>query len=65
MTWLQLETDWLRAGGHCWFAPDDDRAIEAFETHLRETHVPYVKRERFDAPAIVLEPSPVEDVLAA
>jgi len=65
MNWIELELDWLRRGGHCWFSISDKDAIAAFEAQLRSASMQFVKRPRTDDEAIVFEPLPVADTLAA
>jgi len=65
MNWLELESDWIRRGGHCWFSAHDEQAIAAFEDHLRRVSIQFVKRPRSDAEAIVFEPLPFAETIAA
>jgi hypothetical protein len=67
MTWLDLETDWLRTEHSCFFAPEDVEGIALFEAHLRTHRIPYVKRTALDVPAIVFSSPSLadEDMLIA
>jgi hypothetical protein len=64
MTWLDLETDWLRAGNNSYFSPTDEEGISLFDAHLRMRRIPFVKRLELDIPAVVFSPFPAADDMA-
>jgi hypothetical protein len=53
MTWLEREADWLEAGQHVYFAPDDEQGISEFEQHLRTRELRFVVHNRREVPAVV------------
>jgi hypothetical protein len=53
VTWCERETEWLLAGKHVYFAPDDERGIAMFEQHLRDRELGFVVHNRREVPAIV------------
>jgi hypothetical protein len=57
MTWCERETDWLLAGKHVYFAPEDEHGISTFERHLQARELRFVVHNRRDVPAIVFAPS--------